>query len=451
MGKEGIKDGVSGALQQFTNPATIASAAILQVLNSNYTKETVRRLIIDPVTRKFIPQEYLHGYDETLSAFWTVFKLFPEFYFKNFSHTTDEEAEKLLLEKAYEEQHFWTIEHYTCYEDGIYILSTKNGIIYMNITSPGKEAVGRMTLHFISLTNKLKDVWDKAYKEVSFNFSKEGISTKQARMVRVINFKNERPEYSTCVVPKTIIMDHVQNELDSIEMMIQKSDEISKGYELNKTIGVLLYGPHGTGKSTIARYLAMKLNRTLILTTATTLDSAMTYIKNDRGGMDTKYIILIEDIDFHFVDRRSEKKTAENAVTMAETELLFQILDGVLSNSNLMVIATTNYINRLDPALIRDGRFDFQIEVIGLSKEEAREVCERFDVSPDAINLDAWQAPISPASLQTYLLKYKTGSMKNLAIPDPVDTSDPEAKKQKKVSKQTQTKEIVEGIEITHF
>ena len=93
---------------------------------------------------------------------------------------------------------------------------------------------------------------------------------------------------------------------------------------------------------------------------------------------------------------------------MANTDLLFQLLDGVLAENNLVVCATTNYVDRLDPALIRDGRFDYRIEVVGLSYENAVKVCERFDVDPEEIKLSEWETPISPATLQTFILKYKT-------------------------------------------
>ena len=102
------------------------------------------------------------------------------------------------------------------------------------------------------------------------------------------------------------------------------------------------------------------------------------------------------------------------------TSLLFQVLDGVLSSSNLIVIATTNYFNRLDPALIRDRRFDYKIELKGLDYNTAVKVCERFGVDPADINLNEWKTPIAPATLQTVLLKYKITNV-NTYDPSKVD------------------------------
>ena len=106
------------------------------------------------------------------------------------------------------------------------------------------------------------------------------------------------------------------------------------------------------------------------------------------------------------------------------TSLLFQVLDGVLSNSNLIVIATTNYFDRLDPALIRDGRFDYKIELKGLDYETAVKVCEKFGVSPDDIDLKNWKLPIPPATLQTVLLKYKVTNINTYDPNKIIDSGD---------------------------
>ena len=75
--------------------------------------------------------------------------------------------------------------------------------------------------------------------------------------------------------------------------------------------------------------------------------------------------------------------------------------------------------------MIRDGRFDFKVEVNGLDYSTAAKVCNRFDVKPEEINLETWQTPISPATLQAILLKYKVGAevetmnVKSVAIDPP--------------------------------
>lgn len=442
MANDEIKKGLAGAVKQFANPQAIAVATISQVLGSNYTKETIRKLLIDPVTKRFIPSRHYYGLESVTNVIWTIYKLFPKFFKEKLMDNNDVDQSLKDIEMAWEKSYKYQIGYEITLADTVYIISTHSGVIYLRFdVTKDREGYNKYNsahIHFITINPKFTETWDTAFESVKSNFSAEGYKAKYKNTVRVVNMKNGgdgRSPMSRCTVPKTIIMDHVENELSNIISMVEKSDTISNVYELNKTIGVLLYGPHGTGKSTIARYLAAKLDRVLVLTTAETLSDAIDWIKR-RSTSGMKFIILIEDIDFHFVDRRREVKNSENEKSMADTELLFQLLDGVLADSNIMVIATTNYIERLDPALIRDGRFDFRIEVLGLTKDEAKKVCTRFDVNPDDIHLESWLEPISPASLQTYLLKFKTGSMNDLKIPDPVSKEVPE--ESKKTSKKTE-------------
>ena len=70
-------------------------------------------------------------------------------------------------------------------------------------------------------------------------------------------------------------------------------------------------------------------------------------------------VVVLEDIDV-LVSKR------DNSVTSADKEnfqALLQLLDGINSCKKTIFLATTNYIDRLDPALIRDGRFDIKIEM----------------------------------------------------------------------------------------
>ena len=83
---------------------------------------------------------------------------------------------------------------------------------------------------------------------------------------------------------------------------------------------------------------------------------------------------------------------------------MLNFIDGQMSPENCIFIATTNHIERLDPALIRPGRFDLQIEMKYLDYELASQMCERFNQNPDDILKDE-KLPISPAYLQAKLIE----------------------------------------------
>ena len=71
-------------------------------------------------------------------------------------------------------------------------------------------------------------------------------------------------------------------------------------------------------------------------------------------------IVLLEDADAAFVSRDTETETdsafqGANRLTFSG---LLNAIDGVTSTEGRIVFMTTNYIDRLDPALIRPGRVD---------------------------------------------------------------------------------------------
>ena len=73
-------------------------------------------------------------------------------------------------------------------------------------------------------------------------------------------------------------------------------------------------------------------------------------------------IILLEDVDGIFVQRESVNQDEEEERGVSFSGLL-NALDGVRSQEGRILFMTTNHRERLDPALIRPGRCDLQIEL----------------------------------------------------------------------------------------
>ena len=426
-----LRNEVIKAINGFVTPEKIAGDLIRQICLSEYTLESIRGLIIDPIKSKLVPKEISSNIDDFMYDLYALIFLNPPKVLQlMFNLTKEENVQKILDDYKHKpDEGFWDNIYYgtpfyseksgghTC------IITHKGCFIYANIIKDHREGAA-LSLYFVGPTafkvhNEFQELKEKAIEWIEV-----GSKSEDTRRILVAS-ENNRGNWGItgATVPTTIIIDHVQEDLEEILKMIERSENLVEEFNLNKTIGILLHGPHGTGKSTIARYLAMALNRVLILTTAKNLDSAIDYIQSSNYRSSRKYIMLIEDIDFMFTDRRKtqlkksssskKKDDEENEVTQSDddmndrTSLLFQILDGVLSNNNLVVVATTNYFDRLDPALIRDGRFDYKIEMHGLDYETASKVCEKFGVSTSEIDLQNWKLPISPATLQTVLLKYK--------------------------------------------
>jgi len=141
--------------------------------------------------------------------------------------------------------------------------------------------------------------------------------------------------------------------------------------------GVLLYGPPGTGKTLLARacaaqtkscYLKLagpQLVQMFIGDGAKLVRDAFALAKEKEPA-----IIFIDELDAIGTKRFDSDVSGDREVQRTMLELLNQ-LDGFSANTSVKVIAATNRIDILDPALLRSGRLDRKIE-FPLPNEEAR-------------------------------------------------------------------------------
>eukprot|EP00009_Paramoeba_aestuarina_P017747 CAMPEP_0201539650 /NCGR_PEP_ID=MMETSP0161_2-20130828/70515_1 /ASSEMBLY_ACC=CAM_ASM_000251 /TAXON_ID=180227 /ORGANISM="Neoparamoeba aestuarina, Strain SoJaBio B1-5/56/2" /LENGTH=436 /DNA_ID=CAMNT_0047947061 /DNA_START=733 /DNA_END=2043 /DNA_ORIENTATION=- len=141
--------------------------------------------------------------------------------------------------------------------------------------------------------------------------------------------------------------------------------------------GVLLYGPPGTGKTLMARACARQtdscflklagpqLVQMFIGDGAKLVRDAFALAKEKKPA-----IIFIDELDAVGTKRFDSDISGDREVQRTMLELLNQ-LDGFSSTDDVRVIAATNRIDILDPALLRSGRIDRKIE-FPHPNEEAR-------------------------------------------------------------------------------
>lgn len=133
--------------------------------------------------------------------------------------------------------------------------------------------------------------------------------------------------------------------------------------------GYLLYGPPGCGKSSIIKAIAGELGYDICMLSLSSqlCDDVLTEMLSSAP---TKSIILLEDIDAAFKSREDQSATARETNLAFEgcspSSLTFRgllnALDGVGSAEDGQIIfMTTNYPDRLDPALVRPGRVDLKV------------------------------------------------------------------------------------------
>src|SRR5699024_11001140 len=85
---------------------------------------------------------------------------------------------------------------------------------------------------------------------------------------------------------------------------------------------------------------------------------------------------------------------------------LLTFLDSPQSPNNVIFVATTNFYDRLDKAVLRKGRFDIAEEMTDIHKEAAYEMCRSFNLSDDDINkiMSKTEFPVNPSTLQNSIL-----------------------------------------------
>ncbi|KAL5482365.1 RPT5 [Sanghuangporus weigelae] len=141
--------------------------------------------------------------------------------------------------------------------------------------------------------------------------------------------------------------------------------------------GVLMYGPPGTGKTLMARACAAQTQACFLKLAGPSLvqmfigDGAkLVRDAFELAKEKAPAIIFIDELDAIGTKRFDSEKSGDREVQRTMLELLNQ-LDGFSSDERIKVIAATNRIDILDPALLRSGRLDRKIE-FPLPNESAR-------------------------------------------------------------------------------
>ncbi|KAF9556916.1 P-loop containing nucleoside triphosphate hydrolase protein [Agrocybe pediades] len=172
--------------------------------------------------------------------------------------------------------------------------------------------------------------------------------------------------------------------------------------------GYLLYGPPGTGKSSTIYAVAGELGLeiySLSLAAGFVDDS---FLARAVSSIPKRAIFLIEDIDCAFPSREDEEAdtaSAHLAIASGMNQFgmgmhagrrprssvtlsgLLNVLDGVGSEEGKLFFATTNYIDRLDSALLRPGRIDKKIQYKLATKAQAAALFLRF-YPPESLSLN---------------------------------------------------------------
>lgn len=164
--------------------------------------------------------------------------------------------------------------------------------------------------------------------------------------------ERSKEEFSRQIQREDVLLEEqVKKEIfRSIDEFFLNEGEFFRKYDLPYKRGILLYGAPGNGKTTLVKSIAGSTPAPVVYWQIT----EFTYSHTIKEVFSTVYklapvILVIEDIDSMPEESRSA---------------FLNTLDGASTKEGIFLIGTTNYPEKIDPALInRAGRFDRAYEI----------------------------------------------------------------------------------------
>jgi len=161
----------------------------------------------------------------------------------------------------------------------------------------------------------------------------------------------------------------LHDEVDRVREMVElpmKHPEVFRKLGIDPPKGILMHGPPGTGKTLIAKAVANESGAYFLYIAGPEIMGKY-YGESEQRLRDifeeaeekSPSIIFIDEIDSIAPKREEVYGEVERRVVAQ----LLSLMDGLEERGQVAVIAATNRVNAIDPALRRPGRFDREVEI----------------------------------------------------------------------------------------
>ncbi|RTE68422.1 hypothetical protein BHE90_017199 [Fusarium euwallaceae] len=192
--------------------------------------------------------------------------------------------------------------------------------------------------------------------------------------------------------------------------------------------GYLLHGPPGTGKSSFSLSVAGELDMDIYVISIPSVNDRM--LKSLFADLPERCVVLLEDIDAAGAacSRDSDSKDSDSGTGMRPERKgvtlsgLLNVLDGVASQEDRVLIMTTNHPGKLDEALTRPGRIDMEVEFQLADRDITKDIFRFIFGKPavqgecdgevggqaDEFASKVPESEFSPAEIMSYLLPHRS-------------------------------------------
>jgi chaperone BCS1 len=374
-----------------------------------YALKDIPNQLIKWIKRKTFYSASIYQYDE-------LFNILEEWMAKNFEKKyNDVEASLNIVESEIKRPEVMVNAEILTLERSLVFKQEENHFI---IKEGGRRILISKTKEKMDKAQTLKDMYFRKYVLRGFMAKKQinGLleqvaeefqqRSKQKTTLRV--FTNTQWGDWVCV--NDIVIKSFQKiilpkqDKESLIADIQEFVDSKKWYHdrgiLHKR-GYLYYGEPGNGKTSVAMATAEMLGRDLYLMNLNSFDNDGSLVKS-FNNLGRGIVLLIEDVDGSFVQRESLKKNISFSG-------LLNSIDGALCKDGVIVVLTTNHVDKLDPALIRDGRIDKRMEIKNPAGKEIAEYLELFYGVKIVPELCGGQYSMS--YVQEYCIRHKDNPM----------------------------------------
>ncbi|MEI8362387.1 MAG: AAA family ATPase [Betaproteobacteria bacterium] len=195
----------------------------------------------------------------------------------------------------------------------------------------------------------------------SFNgqiYDKKGVDGSQGN-------GNAVPITYMAMIPKRNF-NHVIGMTEFKDKLLKAGNEVLSGSG-SKRNGILLTGEPGNGKTTMAESLAGALKLPIISVAFGSFASSWVGQTTERvmkvfddAERQAPCLLFIDEIEALLIDR-SRVSNADSEGPKTVSAILKRLED--IRKHKVVLVAASNFLERLDPAAIREGRFDYKIEV----------------------------------------------------------------------------------------